>query len=316
MIFLCPPAANGRYRSIIAKCPRVMMASVLTVAIGLMLVSPATAATYNGTNTGAIPDGSDPVPTCGTPRDVQFLVTGFTGGFGSGSVSFTMNPQHTWVGDLQVSLIAPDLTSHLLFGRVGQNAATGDAGDNANLDGTYTFNDLTTNNIWTVAASAASTNFDITNGSYRTQANGPSASDSPGPAFTSLSAAFASMDPANINGTWILHFLDCAASDTGTVSAASLTINPTLAGDVVLGGRILSAGGMGLRGAVVTISGGSLAEPQTVVTGTFGHYLFDGLDAGQTYVVSVAAKRYTFQTPAMLVSLDNDLSEVNFVSNQ
>ena len=124
------------------------------------------------------------------------------------------------------------------------------------------------------------------------------------------------MDPSNVNGTWTLRFLDCSAGDTGTVSAASLTINPTLAGDVVLGGRVLTAGGAGLKGATVTISGGDLAAPRTITTGTFGHYMFDDLNAAQTYVVQVAARRYTFQSPAMLVSLESDLSEVNFVANQ
>jgi hypothetical protein len=95
-----------------------------------------------------------------------------------------------------------------------------------------------------------------------------------------------------------------------------LTINPTLAGDVVLGGRVLTANGAGLKGAMVTVSGGTLSAPRTVMTASFGHYMFDDLDAGQTYVVSVAAKRYTFRTPAMLVSLDADLTEVDFVSNQ
>ena len=317
MKFLCPPAALGSSLSLFAKCPRVrsLTATILTVAFCIVFAAPISAATYIGTNTGAIADGSNPAPTCGTARDIQFLVTGFTGGFGSGSVSFTMSPQHTYVGDLQVSLIAPDLTTHLLFGRVGANTA-GDVGDNANLEGTYTFNDLSTNNIWTVAANNASTNFDITNGSYRTQANGPAANDNPGPAFTSLNATFAPMNPANINGTWTLRFLDCAAGDTGTVSAASFTINPTLAGDVVLGGRILTANGAGLKGAIVTISGGDLAAPRSMTTTTFGHYMFDDLSAGQSYVVSVSSRRYTFQTPAMLVNLDEDLAEVNFIANQ
>lgn len=313
MMFLCPPAESGRFASIVAHS-RVLMASILTVAFGFLFVSSVTAATYTGTNTGAIPDGSNPAPTCGSPRDIQFLVSGFSGGFGSASVSFTMNPQHSWVGDLQVSLIAPDLTSHLLFSRVGANSAT-DFGDNSNLDGTYTFNDLATSNIWTVAT-AGNTNFDITNGSYRTQAAGPNATDSPGPAFTSMNAAFAGMDPANINGTWTLRFLDCAGGDTGTVSAASLTLNPTLSGDVTLGGRVLTARGSGLRNALVTVSGGNLLQPRTMYTGTFGRYYFDGLDAGQTYIVSVAAKRYTFTTGAMLVTVDENLDEVNFVSNQ
>lgn len=280
----------------------------------IWFASPISAATYGGTNTGAIPDGGSPTPTCGAPRDIQFLVTGFPGIYGSGSVSFTMNPQHTWVGDLEVTLIAPDLTSHLLFSRVGANTAT-DFGDNANLDGTYTFNDLATNNIWTVAASSTNTNFDITNGSYRTQAAGPNASDSPGPAFTSLDAAFASMNPVDINGTWTLRFRDCSAGDTGTVSAASLTLNPTLAAGATLAGRVLTAEGAGIRNVAVTVAGGNLTQPRTVLTGTFGTYSFPELDAGQTYVVSVSAKRYTFGTPAMLVNLSENVGDVTFVAN-
>jgi len=291
----------------------------LTIALAflslvLTYVSPIDAATYTGTNTGAIPDGGSPTPTCGAPRDIQFSVAGFPGIYGSGSVSFTMNPQHTWVGDLEVTLIAPDATSHLLFSRVGANNAT-DVGDNANLDGTYTFNDLATNNIWTIAASSNGPNFDITNGSYRTQAAGPNASDSPGPAFTSLDAAFASMNPVDINGIWLLRFRDCSAGDTGTVSAASLTLNPTLAAGATLAGRVVTAEGAGIRNVVVTVAGGNLTQPRTVLTGTFGAYSFPDLDSGQTYVVSVSAKRYTFGTPAMLVNLSENVGDLNFVAN-
>lgn len=319
MKFLCPPAEHGSNLSTTAKCPRAssFTAPILTMMLCFLFAVTTNAATYIGTNTGAIPDGPGNALSCGTPRDVQFLVTSFTGGFGSGSVSFTMTPRHTWVGDLRVWLIAPDATTHLLFSGVGRNeASAGDYGDNSNLNGTYTFNDLATANLWQAAASGASTNHNITNTSYRTQGSFPFANDDPGPAFTSLNAAFAPMDPANINGTWTLRFVDCASSDTGTVSAASLTINPTLAGDVVLGGRILTKSGAGLKGAMVTISGGDLAAPRTVTTSTFGHYIFDDLNAGQTYIVSVAARRYTFQTPAMAVSLEEDLAEVNFVANQ
>lgn len=287
----------------------------MILALFLCSITLVSAQTFIGTNTGAIADGGSPNPTCGAARNIQFIVSGLPTGYGSGSVSFTMAPQHTFVGDLQVSLIAPNSTAHTLFSRVGANNAT-DFGDNANLDGTYTFNDLATANIWTVAASSADTNFDITNGSYRTQAAGPFANDSPGPAFTSMNAAFASLDASQINGTWTLRFLDCAGGDTGTVSAASLTLIPTLAGESMLSGRVVTAQGAGIRNAIVTVSGGNLTRPRSLATGTFGRYQFNGLDSGETYVVTVSAKRFSFGTPSMLVSLDQDLDDVNFVSNE
>src|SRR5690606_18494694 len=121
--------------------------------------------------------------------------------------------------DLWVTLISPDSTSHVLFGGVGRNAeAPGEKGDNADLNGTYTFNDLATANLWQVAASDGSQNFVIPSNAYRTQAPGPFATDDPGPAFTSLNASFLSMNPANVNGVWTLRFVDCSSGHTGDVS--------------------------------------------------------------------------------------------------
>lgn len=284
----------------------------LSFLITAVVTVPAT--TYTGTNAGAIPDGTGSQPSCGAPRDIVFNVTGFPGQVGSSSISFTMSPQHTWAGDLTVSLIAPDATTHLLFSRIGANNAT-DFGDNANFDGTYVFNDLATANIWTVAASNNGSNFDITPGSYRTQAAGPFANDSPGPAFTGMNTTFSAVPAASVNGTWTLRFLDCANGDTGTVSAAALTLNPLAAGGAALEGRVRTAYGAGIRGAVVTISGGNLAEPKSVVTGTFGYYSFPDITVGQTYLVSVQAKKFTFSQPAFLVGLEQDLHEVDFVAN-
>jgi len=272
------------------------------------------AATFTGTNTGAIPDGGTPNPTCGAPRNIAFAVSGFSNSVGAVSVSFTMNPAHTWIGDLQVSLIAPNSTTHLLFSRVGANTAT-DFGDDANLSGTYTFNDIATQNIWTVAASNGTTGFNIPAGSYRTQAAGPDPTDSPGPAFTSINAAFVSVPPASVNGTWTLRFLDCAAGDTGTVSAASLTLLSVSAAPAGFSGRVSTRSGAGIKNALVTVSGGNLSAPITRITNTFGYYRFDGLEAGQSYVVSVLAKQATFDQPSILVNLIDNLAGVDFVSN-
>jgi subtilisin-like proprotein convertase family protein len=294
---------------------RKTLIGLATASFCIIFASHGSASTYTGTNTGAIPDGGSPTPTCGVPRDVQFSVAGFPGNVGSTSVSFTMTPQHGWIGDLQVSLIAPNGTSHLLFSRIGANTAT-DVGDNANLDGTYVFNDLAAGNIWTSAASSPGLGFDIPPGSYRTQAAGPFVNDSPGPALTSMNGTFVAVPPASVNGNWILRFQDCSTGNTGTVSAASLTLIPFAAASASISGRVTTSYGAGIRSVLVTAYGGALEQPKVAYTGTFGYYQFDGLTAGESYVVSVAAKRYTFEQPAMLVNLDQSIAGMNFISVQ
>lgn len=288
---------------------------LLTVVIVLSCTLAGFPVGFTGTNTGAIVDGGTPTPTCGATRDVNFNVSGFTGQVGAVGVQFTMNPAHTWIGDLQISLIAPNATSHVIFSRVGANAA-GDVGDNANLSGTYAFRDLTMQNIWTSAASSTDNNFIIPPGAYRTQGPGPHANDSPGPAFTSMNTVFATVPAANVNGTWTLRFLDCAAQDTGTVSAAQLNLLSPSASYSMLSGRVTTASGAGIRNTLVTVSGGNLSEPRIAATGSFGYYTFDGLEAAQSYIVTVSAKRFTFENPTVLVNLDQDLTDVDFTASE
>ncbi len=315
MTYFRSPGTAGRPRS---KCARTSPLRTLSIASAILLTclfsSAALATTFTGTNTGAIADGSG-TATCGTPRNVQFNVSGFLGVAGSTSVSFTMAPRHDYAGDLRVTLLAPDGTSHLLFSRIGTNPA--DAfGDNANLDGTYVFSDTATGNIWAAAASSPGNGFAIPPGSYRTQAAGPSATDDPGPAFTSMNAVFVNVPAASVNGIWTLRFEDCAGGDTGTVSAAALTLVPFAAADTSIVGRVLTSYGAGIRNVIVTAYGGRLTQPKVTVTSTFGYYRFDGLPAGDSYVISVTAKRYLFQHNAMLVNLDQSLVGVDFVSIQ
>lgn len=57
------------------------------------------AATFPGTNVGAIPDNNP------AGRDVAFSVSGVTGPIMTVSLSMTMT--HSWVGDLRAVLISP-----------------------------------------------------------------------------------------------------------------------------------------------------------------------------------------------------------------
>lgn len=289
---------------------RISTLTLVTVLAGLILASQSFAATYAGTNTGAIADGTT---VCGASRDVQFAVSGFSGTVGSVSVQFTMSTVHTYVGDLVVTLIAPNSTGHVVMGRVGSTAGS-PFGDDSNVLGPYTFSDITANNIWAAAATAGS-NGNVASNSYRTQPSGPAANANPGPVFSTMIATFSTVPPASVNGTWILRFQDCAAQDTGAVGSASLTLIPLAAAPASIAGRAVTSAGKGIRNVLVTVSGGNLIEPVTVNTGSFGYFRFDGLEAGQAYIVSVRARRYVFENPTMLVNLGQNVDGMTFVAS-
>ncbi len=101
------------------------------------------------------------------------------------------------------------------------------------------------------------------------------------------------------------------ASDGTDIGSFERTA-PTAA-DVSLSGLISNTNGQGIRNIRVTISGGNLAEPRTALTGSFGYFRFDGLRAGQTYVVHVSGKRYVFAESSRVVTLVDELADVDFV---
>lgn len=86
---------------------------------------------------------------------------------------------------------------------------------------------------------------------------------------------------------------------------------PTPAGAVLNG--MVYAGGRGLSGVTVTLSGGRFQQPLTARTNSFGYYSFADLPVGETYVVSVVStKKYHFQNPNQIVNLQDNATDVNF----
>lgn len=273
------------------------------------------AQTYAGTGTGPITDGLGATPPqCAAPRNVSFAVSGFSNSISTVAVNFTMTPTHGSIGDLIVSLIAPDaVTSASIFGRVGAITAS-DPGDNSDLTGTYSFSDSASQNIWTTA-STVSGGTDVPVGSYRAQAAGPGANVSPGPGFTNLNATFASV---TANGTWTLRFTDCSSGATGSVSAANLVLTPVAgptAADSSITGRVRTASGYGVGGARVTLSSGD-DRGITVLTNAFGYFIFPAVESGQTYVLSVSSKRHTFAEPVQVVTVNENVAGIDFQALQ
>jgi subtilisin-like proprotein convertase family protein len=179
-------------------------------------LSPSATFVAVATSLGAIPDTTATGPGAyGPPRDVQFNVTGLSGGVTNVTVSF--NASHTYVGDLDVVLKAPGGSpSHVIFSRTG--AASGNPfgyGSDLSSSNTYTFTDSATTNWWSAASGVTI----IPGGSYRTTLPGPTTVPAP---VTSMNSAFSSV--TNPNGTWTLTFRDGASGDTGTVTGATLDI--------------------------------------------------------------------------------------------
>ncbi|GIU81828.1 MAG: hypothetical protein KatS3mg006_0892 [Pyrinomonadaceae bacterium] len=87
------------------------------------------------------------------------------------------------------------------------------------------------------------------------------------------------------------------------------------AASVTLMGRVMTADGRGIRNALVTMieSNGNV---RTVVTGPFGYYRFTDVEAGQTVILMVTSKRFTFDQPTQVVTVTEEMKEVNFVARE
>ena len=110
----------------------------------------------------------------------------------------------------------------------------------------------------------------------------------------------------------------------GTTGSYNLYVDAPAAGCAValapsaanggISGRVLTAAGRGIGKTVVTVSGGSLARPITALTNAFGYYAIEGLEAGMTYSVSVSAKGIAFANPTQIVTVQDELANVDFTS--
>jgi hypothetical protein len=89
---------------------------------------------------------------------------------------------------------------------------------------------------------------------------------------------------------------------------------PTAA-NAVLGGRILTAGGLGIRNAQVSITFPS-GEIRTTKSSAFGYYRFAELPTGEIYIIAVAAKKYAFSQATQIRALHDDLQDVNFIADE
>jgi len=89
---------------------------------------------------------------------------------------------------------------------------------------------------------------------------------------------------------------------------------PTAA-NALVSGRVLTANGAGIRNVQITITFPSGAI-RTTTSATFGYYRFSEIPVGATYVISVAAKKYTFAPSSQVKQVQDDLQDVDFIADE
>jgi len=124
----------------------------------------------------------------------------------------------------------------------------------------------------------------------------------------------------NANGVWSLYVRDdggasATAAVSGCIGGWGLEFLSSTAQQASISGRVLTAQGQGIRNAQVVVTGNSLSAPRVTASGSMGYFTIDGLDTGETYVVTVNSKRYTFSAPSLVVSLVDNVVDLDFIAD-
>lgn len=86
------------------------------------------------------------------------------------------------------------------------------------------------------------------------------------------------------------------------------------AAEVSVGGRVRTSNGIGIRNARVTLTASNGAI-QTAVTSSFGYYRFENIPVGETCVISVSSKRFTFAQSTVVRSIFEEISDLDFIAD-
>ena len=77
---------------------------------------------------------------------------------------------------------------------------------------------------------------------------------------------------------------------------------------------MLSAKGGGIRNVTVSLTDSNGAV-RTTLSKEGGHYRFEEVEAGSTYIITATGKRYWFSRPTQVLNINEDTEEVNFIAN-
>lgn len=108
------------------------------------------------------------------------------------------------------------------------------------------------------------------------------------------------------------------ATDTDGMAGVrqySLYILLPTSASAAVSGTVRTASGNGIRNASVTLTDMN-GNVRKIQTGSFGFYKFEDVEVGQTYIISVSAKRFTFAQSSRVLSVSEDAAEVDFIARE
>lgn len=103
-------------------------------------------------------------------------------------------------------------------------------------------------------------------------------------------------------------------NDENNNSTPTITVKTTTASSVAVSGRVVTSDKRGIRGAVVTLTD-TEGRQRYAMTSTFGYYRFTDVPAGETYIVGISAKKYSFSQPEQVLNLTDETDGINFVAD-
>jgi hypothetical protein len=110
------------------------------------------------------------------------------------------------------------------------------------------------------------------------------------------------------SGWWI-----DGVSLTGAGFVTSYSCQAVTHTNVAIGGRVVTAGGFGIRGARITLRDSANHIIGTTYANAFGWYSFPAVATGQSVTLTAVQRGYTFNS--VPVNVTNNLAEINIVAN-
>ncbi len=243
------------------------------------------------------------------------------GGSGTNSNNGILNADEIGVGNIRVRLFyengleVPVGTDGILGtsdDAVGTNANSG--GILTNPSGNYTFKGLIANNylikVYRAGIASSTVFYNNPNDNVDSDNNGRIGTENDSDFIISSMFAAVSGDHGLQDNTIVNN--SYASTQNPTVDFG-LFFSPTAA-SVSLGGKVMSAGGQGIDQTVIMLTDNNGNIRQTI-TNTLGYYNFSEVKAGETYVISISHRRYSFSPNSQIISLTENATNINFTAS-
>jgi hypothetical protein len=106
-----------------------------------------------------------------------------------------------------------------------------------------------------------------------------------------------------------------AAGPDEWIGVNNIIIGPfaPTAASVNVGGQVISPYGRPLMNATISLFD-SYGNVRTAITNPFGFYRFEDVSAGETYIVEIRSKRYSFPEATRTLFVTEDMDSVNFAA--